>query len=278
MKRPEPAGRSLQALQPLIQKLTALEERALQGACMSVVAMAAELETALVAVGQEAMELVLDQAARAQASPIPCPCGRQAASKGFEGTFFIGRFGRIPVTRRRVACACGRSWFAFDEAWGLPAGDYSDDVREATDRLACRLGFDEAVAELQHFWGVAPDGSTAKRWVGQDGVRAAESVQVDAEQHWKRYEEQEHAVAAGRRRPAERSEGFGVVELDGVHALTWKPGQEPRRRPPEPAGPSPASLNPKPAPDTASETSQDTTRHQPPSSLSTIRGSPMGPS
>lgn len=32
-----------------------------------------------------------------------------------------------------------------------------------------------------------------------------------------------------------------------------------------------------PAPDTASETSQAATRHQPPSALSTVRGSPMGP-
>ena len=276
MKRPEPAGRSLQALQPLLQKLAALEERALQGASMSVVAMAAELASVFTTVGREAMELVLDQAARAQAAPTQCPCGHQAESKGFEDTFFIGRFGRIPVSRRRVVCDCGRSWFAFDEAWGLPAGDYADDVREATDRLACRLGFDEAVAELQHLWGVAPDGSTAKRWVGQDGTRAAQSMRADAEQHWKRYEEQEYAVAAGRRRPAERTEGFGVVEVDGVHALTWKPGQEPRRKA-EDAGPSDASVNAAPPPGTASETSHAATRHQPPSALSTVRGSPMGP-
>ena len=105
MKRPEPAGRSLQALQPLVQKLAALEQRALQGASMSVVAMAAELASILTTVGREAMALVLDQAARAQAEPPKCPtCGHRAGSKGFEDTFFIGRFGRIPVSRRRVVC------------------------------------------------------------------------------------------------------------------------------------------------------------------------------
>jgi hypothetical protein len=272
MKRPKPVGRSLQALQPLIHKLKALEEGALQGVTIPVAVMTRELAGVFAAVGREAMELVLDQAARAQATSTSCSCGREAASKGFEDTSFVGRFGRVRVSRRRAACACGQSWFPFDEAWGLPTvGEYADDVREATDRLASRLGFGEAVAELNHFWGIAPDGSTAKRWVGQDGIRAAEAVKADAERLWKRYEEQEFAVAAGHRRPSERTQGFGVIEVDGVHALTWKPGQEPRRRA---TGATPsATVNAS----TASETSQGAIRHQPPSALSTVPGSPMGP-
>jgi hypothetical protein len=275
MQRPQPATYSLQALQPLIDKLSALEQQALQGVSMPVAAMSAVLADALRATGREVMERLLDQAARAQIA-APCQCGAEAGSKGFEHTFFIGRFGRVPVSRRRMDCDCGRSWFAFDEAWSIPAGDYSDDVREATERLACRLGFDEAVAELGQLWGVAPDGTTAHRWVGQDGARAAESVHADAEQHWRRYEEQEYAVAAGRCRPAQRNPGFGVVELDGVHALTWKPGLEPRRKPakPPPREPSPTAT---PASDAASETSEAACRHQPPSALSTVPGSPMGP-
>jgi hypothetical protein len=276
MKRPQPATYALQALQPLIDKLSALEQRALQGDALSVVAMSAELSDALRATGRGAMERLLDQAARAQVA-APCECGAEAGSKGFEHTFFIGRFGHVPVSRRRMDCDCGRSWFAFDEAWAIPAGDYADDVREATDRLSCRLGFDEAVAELRQFWGVAPDATTAHRWVGQDGARAAESVRTDAERHWRRYEEQEYAVAAGRCRPAQRSPGFGVVELDGVHALTWKPGLEPRRKaaqPPAPCGPAAKTIQ---VPDAASETGQAVSRHQPPSALSTVPGSPMGP-
>src|SRR5206468_7395808 len=115
------------------------------------------------------------------------------------------------------------------EAWGLPVGDYSDDVREATDRLSCRLGFREAVTELHHLWGVAPDASTAKRWIDQDGARAEAAAEADAASHWARYEAEAYAIARGERRQAERMEGFGVVEVDGVQALTWKPGQEPRR-------------------------------------------------
>lgn len=279
MRRPEPAGKIGEALAPIVEKLAQLEARALRGESMSVVELSGQLAAVFAAAGRHAMELVLDQAARAQLGPIACPqCAATAQSKGFENTWFIARFGRVPVSRRRFACeACGHSWFPIDLAWGLPEGEYADDVREATDRLSCRLGFDEAVAELRHLWGLAPDGSTAQRWIAQDGARAAESVRADAEQRWKQYEEQAFAEARGDRRPAKRTEGFGVVEVDGVHALTWKPGQEPRRQHADRAD-NASHAPPQAAAPAASETAERATHHRPPSALSDVPGSPMAAS
>jgi len=274
MRRPRPAGTVLQALEPATRKLQELEGKALRGEALPLVELAASLKQCLGEVARDAMERLLDQAARAQPCTTACACGRQAQSKGFEDTFFVGRFGRVTVSRRRFTCECGSSSFLLDQACGLPDGDYSDDVREATDRLSCRLGFQEAVAELHHLWGVAPDASTAKRWIGQDGARAEAAAKTDADAHWARYEAEVHAVARGEQRQVERTDGFGVVEVDGVQALTWKPGQEPRRRiggDPTPAIHGTAKTS------AASETGQRATRHQAPSTLSQIPGSPMGP-
>ena len=173
MRRPNPPGTVLQALEPARRKLEELEERALRGEALAVVEMAASLSQCLQEVARVTMERVLDQAARAQPCSVPCGCGREAQSKGFEETSFVGRFGRVAVSRRRFACACGSSSFLLDGAWSLPAGDYTDDVREATDRLSCRLGFQEAVAELHHLWGIAPDASTAKCSRQADDARFA---------------------------------------------------------------------------------------------------------
>ena len=274
MRRPNPPGTVLQALDPARRKLEELEGRALRGEALPLVEMAASLSQCLQEVARVAMERVLDQAARAQPCSVSCACGRETESKGFEETSFVGRFGRVAVSRRRFTCECGSSSFLLDRAWGLPAGDYTDDVREATDRLSCRLGFQEAVAELDHLWGIAPDASTAKRWIGQDGARAEAAAEADAAAHWARYEAEAYAIARGERRQAERTEGFGVVEVDGVQALTWKPGQEPRRhaggdKTPATSGNSEISA--------ASELGDRASRHQAPSTLSQIRGSPMGP-
>jgi hypothetical protein len=255
-----------------MEKLTALETRALEGSTMPVVAMAAELEAACRDVARTAMTLLLEQAARAQPCLVSCSCGGTALSKGFEGTSFIGRFGRVALSRRRMSCArCARSTFPFDHAWGLPSGQYTDDVREAAERLSVRLGsFEEAISELQYFWGVAPDASTAKRWVAQDGARAEAMVQADTQREWHEYEQAAYAQARCEQPPPRRTEGFGVVEVDGVHVLTWKPGREPRRK----AVPEAATTT---LPAAASETSERATRHQAPSSLSEVNGSPMGP-
>lgn len=200
MRRPNAAGTILQALDPVIQKLTCLEEQALRGEAMPVVEMASQLAATLAVVARQAIGLVLDQAARAQPTEIPCSCGGTAGSQGFEDTFFVGRYGRVALSRRRVSCAvCHRSWLPLDQAWGVPSGAYTDDVREATERLSCRLGFDEAVEELQHLWGVSPDGTTAKLWVGQDGRRAEDAAKTEASQHWQQYEAEAFArIGAGR--------------------------------------------------------------------------------
>ena len=275
MRRPKAAGTVLQALEPATRTLEELEGRALRGEALPLVELAASLSQCLQEVARVAMELVLDQAARAQACSAPCECGREANSKGFEDTSFVGRFGRVAVSRRRFTCECGSSSFFLDEAWSLPAGDYTDDVREATDRLSCRLGFREAVAELDYLWGVAPEASTAKRWIGQDGTRAERAAERDAAAHWARYEAQVHAIARGERRQPERTDGFGVVEVDGVQALTWKPGQEPRRRT---GGEKTSATSGSAEISAASEMGERANRHQAPSTLSQIRGSPMGPS
>lgn len=273
MKRPKPPGKTLQALRPLIEKLTALEEKALRGESMPIVEMGKVLADTFRAVARDVMELTLDQAARAQAASS-CSCGNPASPQGFESTFFISRFGRVPVSRRRFRCGlCKSSWFPFDQAWGLPAGEYADDVREATERLSCRLGFDEAVEELRRLWGVAPDASTAHRWVGEDGKRADDMVRNDALARWKRYEEESFAEACGDRRLEKPEAGFGVVEVDGVHALTWKPGREPRRKT---DAASAEAATPQPF-ESASETGERSARHQAPSTLSEVGGSPMGP-
>jgi hypothetical protein len=303
MRRPEPAGSVLKALAPLTATLAELEGKALRGESLAVVELAALLSTSLTEAGRRATELVLDQAARAQAGPILCPCGKHAAPKAFETTHFIGRFGEVSVDRRRWVCECGRSFFPFDEAWRLPAGEYADDVREAAERLSVRLTFAEAVAELKYLWGVAPDASTAERWVRQDGARATAVVADTAAKSWAHYEAEVLAASCGDRPSPTREGGFGVVELDGVHALTWKPGQEPRRRPASgeaatvapsagPAGDtrecaSAAALAPTISSATpvasvagtgpASETGHRVDHHQPPSTLSVISGSPMGP-
>lgn len=275
MRRPHAAGRALEALTPLRETLTALEATALEGRSLSVVTMATELAATCAGVAREAMALILAQAARAQPASAPCACGGEASSKGFECTSFVGRFGRVSVCRRRMACArCDTSGFPFDQAWGLPTGEYADDVREATERLSCRLGsFEEAVAELQYLWRVAPDASTAQRWVAQDGAQANALVQAEADARWKAYEQQAFAEARGDQRAPTRTAGFGVVEVDGVHALTWKPGHEPRRK----TAPAAEVMTPRAGPATVSETSERATRHQAPSALSDVTGSPMGP-
>jgi hypothetical protein len=217
------------------------------------------------------MTRILEQAARAQPCAVPCSCGGTATSQGFEETAFVGRFGRVPVSRRRLACArCATSWFPVDHAWGLPAGLYAEDVREATERLAVRLSsFEEAVAELQYLWGVAPEASTAHRWVAQDGARADALVTADAHERWAAYEARVFAEARGDQRAPCRTPGFGVVEVDGVHALTWKPGHEPRR-------PAAAALGEE-ALAGATDSSDRAARHPAPSTLSHVPGSPLGP-
>jgi len=272
MQRPNAAGQVLQALEPMAQKLVELEDQALEGRAMPVVAMIGELVEVALAVARRATELVLQQSARVISTGLKCPeCGSQdCASQGFEATSFTGRVGRVALTRRRFKCrGCRHSWFDFDQRWHLPAGDYADDVREATERLACRLGFREAVEELGHLWGVAPDATSAQRWVIEDGQRAEQATVADARQHWERYERGAHAVATGEQRAEARSEGFGVVEVDGVHVLTWKPGQEPRRK----------VANDSTAPQSTAEVSESGGRvdHQAPSTLSQVAGSPMGP-
>jgi hypothetical protein len=269
MRRPHTAGRILEALTPLTTQLTALEALALAGGSLSVVTVATRLAAACGAVARHAIALLLELAAAAEPTSAPCACGGQAASHGFESRTFVGRFGPVAVARRRRTCAdCGTSGFPFDTTWGLPTGTYADDVREATDRLACRLGsFEEAVAEVRYFWSVAPDASTAQRWVVADGARADAAVQAEADARWAAYAHQ--TVPDARR--ASPTSGFGVVEVDGVHALTWKPGQEPRR-PPAAGTPARAATA-----EAVSETSARPLRHQAPSTLSTVPGSPMGP-
>jgi hypothetical protein len=273
MRQPQAVGRILEALEPLRKKLMEWEASALEGHAMSVVEMSAELAVTSREVARQSMALLLEQAALAQPSSMPCSCGSETSSKGFEDRSFVSRFGRIPVSRRRMECdGCKKSGYPIDEAWKLPEGEYADDVREATDRLSCRLpSFEEAVAELKYLWGVAPDASTAHRWVVKDGARAEDQVKADAEARWQMYESRVFAEARGDQRALQRTKGFGVVEVDGVHVLTWKPGREPRRK----------AETAIPLPETeiaaASETSERASRHQAPSTLSDVKGSPMGP-
>jgi hypothetical protein len=192
MRRPNAAGIVLQALEPMAKKLTELEARALEGVTMPVTALISQLVGAALAVARSGAELLLQQAAAVVQTDLSCPaCGSpQVGSHGFEPRSFTSRVGQVDLSRRRWRCgACKHSWFDFDERWHLPVGDYADDVREATERLSCRMGFREAVEELQHLWGVAPDASTAQRWTIQDGQRAEQAVATDAKQHWEHYEQ-----------------------------------------------------------------------------------------
>src|SRR3989442_308267 len=90
---------------------------------------------------------------------------------------------RVSVPRG-LACLGGAS----SHGWRDFVSKRSVARARGTDRLSCRLGFREAVAELLHLWGVAPEASTAKRWIGRDGDRAKAVVKADAEANWKRYE------------------------------------------------------------------------------------------
>lgn len=161
MRRPDAAGTTLQVLELLVQKLTEFEQRALRGEAIAVVDLEKALANILAATGREAMEVLLRQAAHAQGTNVSCTCGAKAESKGFERTSFVARFGAVGLERRRMECQpCDRSWFPFDEAWAVPTGQYADDVRGATERLACRMGsLDEAVEELRYLWAVAPTGA-----------------------------------------------------------------------------------------------------------------------
>ena len=276
MKRPNAAGTVLQALEPVAKKLAELEQRALTGQAMSVVQMGCELADALREAGRRAIELLLDQAACAEPTAGRCACGGHTHSEGFELKSFVMRFGRVGVMRRRSDCdTCGSSELTLDKVWSLPQGEFADDVREATERLVCRLGYGEGIEELEKLWGVAPKASsTAQRWVVHDGQRAQQIVGDDGRRHWDHYVEQQHAIVQGEQTRPEREAGFGVVQADGVHVLTWKPGQESRRKlaqsPSAPVGQASACAAP-------SELSEAVLRHQPPSTLSQVQGSPMGP-
>jgi hypothetical protein len=99
-----------------------------------------------------------------------CACGGPTHSEGFEPKSFVMRFGRVSMMRRRRGCdASGSSELAFDKAWSLPDGELADDVREATERLVCRLVYAEGIEQLDKLWGVGPKASsTAQRWVVQN--------------------------------------------------------------------------------------------------------------
>lgn len=143
-----------------------------------------------------ALEQRLQQEALSQPTQLKCNCGKIAFSQGLESIEIISRLGICTLSRRRMKCQeCQRSWIPFDEQWQLPSGKYDADIREATERLAIRIGFREAVDELEHFWGIHLDPSTAQRWVQQDGQRAEDKAQQDSEQHWKAYEEEVQAIA-----------------------------------------------------------------------------------
>lgn len=278
MQRPHAAGHILQALEPLAQKLAELERQALEGRAANVVSMMGELAKSTAEAGRRAAEIVLEQAARTPSRGSCRTCGGEATSHGFESTSFTGRLGLITLARRRMECdKCKRSWFPLDEAWGLPEGRYADDVREATERLACRMHFREAVEELEHLWGVAPDPSTAQRWISRDGTRAEQATVADAREHWREHERQAQAVASGEERSHERTAGFGVVEVDGVMVLTWKPGQEPRRTSEDPKQAEKSeSVTPEQAVSDVDAEARGANR-QAPSTLSQVQGSPMGP-
>jgi hypothetical protein len=270
MKRPNAAGSVLQALEPVAKKLAEMEQRALAGQATAVVQMGCQLADCLREAGRRAIDLLLDQAARAEPTGGLCACGGPTHSEGFESKSFVMRFGRVSVMRRRRECdACGSSELSFDEAWSLPEGEFADDVREATERLVCRLGYAEGIEQLEKLWGVAPKASsTAQRWVVQDGQRAQQVVREDALQHGNRYVEQQHAVAQGQQAASEREPGFGVVQADGVHVLTWKPGQQSRRK----LGQSPAATPQQGSASAAQgELSDAVLRHQPPSTLSQVQ-------
>ena len=117
MKRPNAAGSVLQALEPVAKKLAEMEQRALAGQPTAVVQMGCELADSLREAGRRAIDLLLEQAARAEPTGGTCACGGQTHSEGFEPKSFIMRFGRVSVMRRRRECdACGSSELGFDKA------------------------------------------------------------------------------------------------------------------------------------------------------------------
>lgn len=278
MRRPNVAGTIVQALEQLGQKLVELERRALNGEPLAVAEMTGSVWESLVETGRSAVQVVLDQAARAQPTRMTCTCGEEAESKGFEKTSFVLRFGKVSVERRRMDCGhCGRSWFELDRAWSFPDGRYADDVREASDRLSIRLGsFEEAMDELRYLWGIAPDSTTAHRWIHEDSERAKQAVQQEIEKHSAECSQEGRLQDREARKSADS--GFGVVEADGVMVLTWKPGMEPRRPRTETAdtqAPSNDNCCTEPKPTVQAQLRHD--RHQAPSTVSTVSGSPMGP-
>jgi hypothetical protein len=66
----------------------------------------------------------------------------------------------------------------FDKAWSLPEGEFADDVREATERLVCRLGYAEGIEELDKLWGVAPKASRVRCRSGPSRSGKANQVRV----------------------------------------------------------------------------------------------------
>lgn len=140
-------------------------------------------------------------------------CGQAQVSKGFQNRRFTCRLGQISYRRRRWLCLkCGRSELDKVSDWELPSGRYSAEIREATERLSCRLGYGEAVDELAHLWGVAPDKSTAKRWVDRDGAMLEQVTRQNAEQHWAHYARPQAAASP-------QTAARGCVKTDTVW---WK--------------------------------------------------------
>jgi hypothetical protein len=84
MRRPNAAGIALQALEPLAQKVTELEGKALRGESMELVRIGEELAEAAREAGRRAVEMILDQAARAEPAHGSCGCGGHRGSRGFE--------------------------------------------------------------------------------------------------------------------------------------------------------------------------------------------------
>jgi len=133
-----------------------MQQRALAGQATAVVQMGCELADALREAERRAIELLLDQAARAERTGGACACGGPTHSEGFEPKSFVMRFGRVNVMRRRCGCdASGSSELA---AWSLPDGELADDVREGTERLVCRLGYAEGIEQLDKLWGGGAQG------------------------------------------------------------------------------------------------------------------------
>ncbi|NUN13948.1 MAG: hypothetical protein HUU55_09985 [Myxococcales bacterium] len=262
----------------MVQKLAKLADVVEQGQGIPIAVLVGVLMATLLEVCRRAMQSLLDRAAAREAGESHCCCGCEQVSRGFEAKRFICRFGRLSYRRRRWLCLkCGRTELDRGCRWELPAGRYSAEIREATERLSCRLGYGEAVDELMHLWGVGQDKSTAKRWVDRDGAKLEQHAREQAAQHWAHYRQPHSDGYAGAHRAGARENGYGVGEMDGVHVLTWKPEQQPRLKPT--AGPTEAtSAEPaEPVSKEVSELNLNPTRHQPDSVVSEVEGSPMGP-